>query len=127
VPGGVRMGGAARRGLGEHCRAWASRYLAESACAGMCVNLCKAPVQQFFTQELGMPLTMCAHRPPGTRGSVRGRFADSLLAPYSCASPALTLAAPCMCPPAAGLQLACMHPTTASRLRRASVAAHSCT
>ena len=36
------------------------RYLAESACAGMCVNLCKAPVQQFFTQELGMPLTMCA-------------------------------------------------------------------
>ena len=26
----------------------------------MCVNLCKAPVQQFFTEELGMPLTMCA-------------------------------------------------------------------
>ena len=27
----------------------------------MCVNLCKTPVQQFFTEELGMPLTMCAH------------------------------------------------------------------
>ena len=25
---------------------------------GMCVNLCKAPVQTFFTEELGMPLTM---------------------------------------------------------------------
>ena len=24
----------------------------------MCVNLCKAPVQTFFTKELGMPLTM---------------------------------------------------------------------
>ena len=24
----------------------------------MCVNLCKAPVQTFFTRELGMPLTM---------------------------------------------------------------------
>lgn len=34
------------------------RYLAESNCAGMCVNLCKAPVQTFFTEELGMPLTM---------------------------------------------------------------------
>jgi hypothetical protein len=34
------------------------RYLAESGCVGMCVNLCKAPVQTFFTNELGMPLTM---------------------------------------------------------------------
>ena len=24
----------------------------------MCVNLCKTPVQTFFTEELGMPLTM---------------------------------------------------------------------
>lgn len=36
----------------------ACRYLAESNCVGMCVNLCKAPVQSFFTEELGMPLTM---------------------------------------------------------------------
>ena len=34
------------------------RYLAESKCAGMCVNLCKAPVQTFFTHELGVPLLM---------------------------------------------------------------------
>jgi hypothetical protein len=24
----------------------------------MCVNLCKSPVQLFFTEQLGMPLTM---------------------------------------------------------------------
>lgn len=34
------------------------RYLAESGCVGMCVNLCREPVQAFFTEELGMPLTM---------------------------------------------------------------------
>lgn len=34
------------------------RYLAESGCAAMCVNLCKAPCQSFFTEQLGMPLTM---------------------------------------------------------------------
>ena len=34
------------------------RYLETSGCVGMCANLCKAPVQAFFTEELGMPLTM---------------------------------------------------------------------
>lgn len=34
------------------------RYLAESRCAGMCVNLCKSPTQAFFSEQLGMPLTM---------------------------------------------------------------------
>jgi len=34
------------------------RYLAESGCAAMCVNLCKSPCQTFFTNELGMPLYM---------------------------------------------------------------------
>jgi hypothetical protein len=34
------------------------RYLAESQCVAMCANLCKAPVQAFFTDSLGMPLTM---------------------------------------------------------------------
>ncbi len=38
--------------------AWFCRYLAESNCAAMCTNLCKSPVQTFFTEELGMPLTM---------------------------------------------------------------------
>lgn len=34
------------------------RYLAESGCTGMCVNLCKIPTQTFFTEQLGMPLYM---------------------------------------------------------------------
>lgn len=34
------------------------RFLEESSCTGMCVNMCKAPMQAFFTEELGMPLTM---------------------------------------------------------------------
>eukprot|EP01023_Acetabularia_acetabulum_P018458 TRINITY_DN19323_c0_g2_i1.p2 TRINITY_DN19323_c0_g2~~TRINITY_DN19323_c0_g2_i1.p2 ORF type:complete len:106 (-),score=4.23 TRINITY_DN19323_c0_g2_i1:128-445(-) len=34
------------------------RYLSESQCVGMCVNLCKSPTQSFFTDQLGMPLTM---------------------------------------------------------------------
>eukprot|EP00210_Caulerpa_lentillifera_P007498 g7164.t1 len=34
------------------------RYLFESKCVGMCTNLCKAPCQTFFTEQLGMPLTM---------------------------------------------------------------------
>ena len=34
------------------------RYLDEAGCAAMCVNLCQQPVQSFFTEQLGMPLTM---------------------------------------------------------------------
>jgi Beta-carotene isomerase D27-like, C-terminal len=34
------------------------RYLEDSGCVGMCVNLCKVPTQQFFTEKFGIPLTM---------------------------------------------------------------------
>jgi Beta-carotene isomerase D27-like, C-terminal len=34
------------------------RYLAESGCVGMCVNMCKVPTQKFFTHQFGIPLTM---------------------------------------------------------------------
>ncbi len=34
------------------------RYLADSGCVGMCVNLCKVPTQKFFTEKFGIPLTM---------------------------------------------------------------------
>lgn len=34
------------------------RYLEQSGCVGMCINLCKAPTQDFFTQKFGIPLTM---------------------------------------------------------------------
>ncbi|PLS68980.1 MAG: DUF4033 domain-containing protein [Cyanobacteria bacterium M5B4] len=34
------------------------RYLEQSGCAAMCINLCKVPTQDFFTQQFGIPLTM---------------------------------------------------------------------
>lgn len=34
------------------------RYLEESRCVGMCVNMCKLPTQRFFTEDFGIPLTM---------------------------------------------------------------------
>lgn len=34
------------------------RYLEESGCTGMCVNLCKASTQTFFNDHFGLPLTV---------------------------------------------------------------------
>lgn len=34
------------------------RYLEQSRCVGLCVNLCKVPTQTFFTEKFGIPLTM---------------------------------------------------------------------
>ena len=50
------------------------RYLAESGCTAMCVNMCKAPTQEFFTRELGEKKTCslaaaagCHQAPPPSR------------------------------------------------------------
>lgn len=34
------------------------RFLEESGCASVCVNACKLPTQDFFNQDMGLPLTM---------------------------------------------------------------------
>jgi hypothetical protein len=34
------------------------RFLQESNCASVCVNSCKIPTQNFFQQDMGLPLTM---------------------------------------------------------------------
>ncbi|WP_017325426.1 DUF4033 domain-containing protein [Synechococcus sp. PCC 7336] len=34
------------------------RYLEQSQCVGMCVNMCKLPTQDFFYKDFGIPLTM---------------------------------------------------------------------
>lgn len=34
------------------------RFLEESQCASVCVNSCKIPTQNFFIEEMGLPLTM---------------------------------------------------------------------
>ncbi|XP_010274248.1 PREDICTED: beta-carotene isomerase D27, chloroplastic-like [Nelumbo nucifera] len=34
------------------------RFLEETSCAGMCINLCKMPTQRFIKDTLGMPTNM---------------------------------------------------------------------
>ncbi len=34
------------------------RYLEESQCVGMCMNMCKLPTQKFFSEDFGIPMTM---------------------------------------------------------------------
>ena len=34
------------------------RFLEESGCASVCVNSCKIPTQNFFMEDMGLPLTM---------------------------------------------------------------------
>jgi hypothetical protein len=34
------------------------RYLEQSNCVGMCINMCKLPTQKFFAEGFGIPLTM---------------------------------------------------------------------
>jgi hypothetical protein len=34
------------------------RYLESVQCKGACANICKLPTQTFFTEDLGMPVTM---------------------------------------------------------------------
>ena len=34
------------------------KFLQESGCKGLCLNQCKSPAQQFFAEELGLPLTV---------------------------------------------------------------------
>lgn len=47
--GGVENAGV----LIEKCR-----FLEESGCRGLCVNMCQQPTQAFFTEQLGLPLRM---------------------------------------------------------------------
>jgi len=34
------------------------RFLEESGCASICVNACKIPTQRFFSEDMGLSLTM---------------------------------------------------------------------
>ena len=34
------------------------RFLEETKCASICVNSCKIPTQNFFIEDMGLPLTM---------------------------------------------------------------------
>jgi hypothetical protein len=49
-------GGSRSQNSGVHIKK--CRYLEQSRCVGMCVNMCKLPTQTFFTEDFGIPLTM---------------------------------------------------------------------
>jgi len=34
------------------------RVLEETKCASICLNVCQVPTQRFFTEEIGLPMTM---------------------------------------------------------------------
>jgi Beta-carotene isomerase D27-like, C-terminal len=52
------------------------RYLADSGCVGMCVNMCKVPTQEFFTTKFGIPLTMTPNFEDLSCKMIFGRFPD---------------------------------------------------
>ena len=54
------------------------RYLEQSGCVGMCVNLCKLPTQTFFAQEFGFPLTMTPNFEDLSCEMAFGRIAPSI-------------------------------------------------
>lgn len=54
------------------------RYLDHSRCVGMCINMCKLPTQQFFTQEFGIPLTMIPNFEDFSCDMVFGQFPPEL-------------------------------------------------
>eukprot|EP00977_Amphora_coffeiformis_P016203 scaffold4947_cov160-Amphora_coffeaeformis.AAC.3 len=45
-------------GVGQGLLVKRCRFLEESGCASVCVNSCKIPTQNFFLQDMGLPLTM---------------------------------------------------------------------
>lgn len=54
----VSTGGGGLRSQKSGVHITKCRYLEQSRCVGLCINMCKLPTQKFFTQEFGIPLTM---------------------------------------------------------------------
>ncbi|XP_021289593.1 beta-carotene isomerase D27, chloroplastic [Herrania umbratica] len=54
------------------------RYLENSGCAGMCVNMCKIPTQDFFTNDFGLPLTMTPNFEDMSCEMIYGQFPPAL-------------------------------------------------
>jgi hypothetical protein len=54
------------------------RYLDESRCVGLCVNLCQQPTQAFFTRDFGIPLTMTPNFEDFSCEMVFGQVPDPL-------------------------------------------------
>ncbi|KAB5573395.1 hypothetical protein DKX38_000589 [Salix brachista] len=80
------------------------RYLENSGCVGMCVNMCKIPTQDFFTNEFGLPLTMIPNFEDMSCEMVYGQvpppFEEDPVAKQPCLADICTIANPnsSLCP-----------------------------
>ncbi|KAJ6945970.1 hypothetical protein NC651_000903 [Populus alba x Populus x berolinensis] len=74
------------------------RYLENSGCVGMCVNMCKIPTQDFFTNEFGLPLTMIPNFEDMSCEMVYGQvpppFEEDPVVKQPCLADICTLASP---------------------------------
>ena len=54
----VEIDGGGSIGVGHGVLVKRCRYLEDTGCASICINSCKVPTQEFFMQDMGLPLTM---------------------------------------------------------------------
>lgn len=80
------------------------RYLENSGCVGQCVNMCKIPTQDFFTNEFGLPLTMIPNFEDMSCEMIYGQvpppFEEDPVAKQSCYANICSIASPnsAVCP-----------------------------
>ncbi len=67
------------------------RYLEQSGCVAMCINMCKLPTQDFFTHQFGIPLTMTPNFEDFSCEMVFGQFPKPLAEEPIFHQPCLTL------------------------------------
>ncbi|WP_373541964.1 DUF4033 domain-containing protein [Chamaesiphon sp.] len=79
------------------------RYLADSGCVGMCVNMCKVPTQTFFTEQFGIPLTMIPNFEDLSCEMIFGQLPPPPAADVAYQQPCLEL----QCPTATHATVAC--------------------
>lgn len=82
------------------------RYLESSNCVGMCVNMCKVPTQDFFTNSLGVPVTMTPNFEDMSCEMVYGQAPPPLEEDPALQQPCF-LAGPTACPTARKKALTC--------------------
>lgn len=77
------------------------RYLEQSECVGMCVNMCKLPTQAFFTEDFGIPVTLTPNFEDYSCDMVFGQIPPDLTTEDAYQHPCLNAcetAAPSPCP-----------------------------
>lgn len=77
-------------GRGQGVLVTRCRFLEESGCASVCVNSCQIPTQNFFKQNMGLPLTMEPDYATGSCQFTFGRTPDLATTKAATSIPCLT-------------------------------------